>query len=217
MPATLDKAEEVRTTVRDGVSWEEYDAMIDADDGSRCTFDNGRLETMPPDSIGHDRREFRLELLAVQYMLHAGVPFLGIGGTTLRRQELLKGTDPDAAFYIGDAADALPIGTEDLDLSIHPPPNLVIEIDRYSSSIPREPILAALGVAELWRWSFARDAMAVRRLNDAGDAYVDSPNSLVLPGLPVDALADHVRLGRHLRDDQIATRWLAFLRDEARP
>ena len=203
-------------TVGENVSWDDYFAIDGEATNERYAYDRGRLEIRPAPTLGEARRTANFRSLATNYMLHAGVPFDGVGRATLFHAGLRVAADPEASFYVG-AVSADVVGVEDLDLHSDPSPNLVILVDRFVASIPREPILAALGVAELWRWSFARDAMVVHRLNDAGDAYVDSLNSLVLPGLPVDALAEHVRLGRHLRDDQIAARWTVFLRNEARP
>ena len=209
MPKTLDPT---KPAVIEGVSWEDYDAINGEETGERYTYDNGRLEIMPPPSIGHGRREAKLGDLTRDYLKFAGVPFEHVGVTTLKKQELLKGTDPDDAFYVGPDAEALPVGIDDLDLTIHPPPSVVIEIDRFSPSLPRRPILAAIGVPEVWRWTMRDDTFAIGRLNDAGDGYDDAPASVVLPDLPTDALAEHVRLGRHLRDDQVAARWQTFLR-----
>ena len=208
-PAVLDPE---KPALIDGVSWADYDAMTDQEGlpGGRYTYDDGRLEIMPPPSVAHEKRTVKLGDLTRDFLLLREIPFIRIRSTTLKRQDTLKGTDPDDAFYIDPDALGTSADVDDLDLAIHPPPNLVIEIDRTSSSIPREPILAALEVAELWRWDLRREAVAVRRLGDAG--YVDSPASVVLPGLPMDALAEHVRLGRHLRDDQVAVRWASFLR-----
>jgi Uma2 family endonuclease len=194
-----------------GVSWEEYEAINGEDSpGTKYTYDDGTLEIMPPPSFGHEDRTHSLGDLLVQYLLHAGVPYEHVGSTTLKRQDALKGTDPDDGFYIRPDA-SLPLGLDDLDLTIHPPPNLVIEIDPSNSSVPREPILAAVGVAEVWRWSFRYETLSIRAQAD-GTTYEDSPMSVLLPELPLKALVDHVLLRNHLRDSEVAARWIRFLR-----
>ena len=39
-----------------------------------------------------------------------------------------------------------------IDLTLDPPPDLAIEIDMTSPSIPRLPIYCALGIPEVWRF-----------------------------------------------------------------
>jgi Uma2 family endonuclease len=70
---------------------------------------------------------------------------------------------------------------EAFDHTIDPPPDLAIEVDITRRSIPREPIYAALGVPELWR--FEKQRLVVRILQ--GDSYVDSDASLSFPFLPM--------------------------------
>ena len=198
--------------VLDGVSWETYLSFgEDAGPGTRMTYDNGRLEIMPPISIGHDKRKSLLADLTTQYLLVRDIPYDRVGQTTLKRQELLKGTDPDDGFYIRPDEAGMPLDVDDLDLAIHPPPNLVIEVDRTSPSIPREPILAALGVSELWRWDFKGDMLSLHRLRDDMTGYGDIQASGLLPDLDVVALAEHVRLGRSCRQSEVVARWRNFL------
>jgi hypothetical protein len=42
-------------------------------------------------------------------------------------------------------------GRSELDLTVDPPPDLVIEIDMTSPSLPKFPIFAQSGVPEVWR------------------------------------------------------------------
>jgi Uma2 family endonuclease len=69
---------------------------------------------------------------------------------TLKRPDLRKGVEPDKLYFFGAKAERV-IGLRDLDLSIDPPPDLIIEVDETSTSVPRTPIFAALGILEVWR------------------------------------------------------------------
>src|SRR5690606_11711800 len=111
-------------------------------------------------------------------------------------------------YYV--RAEPPPPGTEQLDLSIHNPPDLVIEVDLSNSSIPKEPIYAAVGVVEVWRW--AKNDLTVRHLRADKSGYDDSARSALLPDLPVAVLAEHVRLGRKLAQHEVVARWSALLR-----
>jgi len=200
--------EQPTSAVLNGVSWETYLQLgEDAGPGTRMTYDNGRLEIMPPISIGHDKSKSILTSLVEQYLLVRGIPYDRVGSTTLKRQELLKGTEPDEAFYVRPDDAGMPADVEDLDLAVHPAPNLILEVDRTSTSIPREPIFAALGVSEVWRWDVADDSLRVRLLAPDARGYDDAEHSRLLPDLPLAALTAHARLGRTLRHSQILRQW----------
>jgi Uma2 family endonuclease len=71
------------------------------------------------------------------------------GSTTFRSKQKSKGLEPDECYYFREEARMR--GRKRINLKKDPPPELVVEIDITSRSIPREPIYAAMGVAEIWR------------------------------------------------------------------
>jgi len=73
---------------------------------------------------------------------------------------------------------------------IHRPPDLWIEVDIFSPSLPREPIYARLGVREIWRYDGSQ--LTVRILAPTGD-YIDSISSKVFPDLPMDRFGYYVQ------------------------
>jgi Uma2 family endonuclease len=83
----------------------------------------------------------------------------------------------------------------DIDL----PPDLSIEIDITTRSIRREPIYAAFGVPELWRFNAKR--LAVFHLSRG--RYVERSKSLAFPFLPMGEFEKYVL--RKTDDDQLAT------------
>ncbi len=119
-----------------------------------------------------------------------GLDVQSLGSTTFRQEDLDRGFEPDSCFYFAEAAHVR--GKEIVDLSIDPPPELVIEIDITSSSLPKDSIYATLGVPEVWR----HDGNALRiGLLDGGN-YVESMESAVIPILTADALSRFVDLSR---------------------
>jgi Uma2 family endonuclease len=78
---------------------------------------------------------------------------------------------------------APPADAEELDLATNPPPDIAIEVDIARSSIPRQPIYAAIGVPEIWRFDGSR--LTPMRLTTAGH-YEARPRSSVLPDLDFD-------------------------------
>jgi Uma2 family endonuclease len=200
--------EQPTSTVIDGVSWATYLAFTeDAGPGTRITYDNGRMEIMPPISMGHGDRNKVLTRLLEEFLRVANIQYTGIDVVTLQREDLLRACEGDQMYYV--RAQPPPPGTEQLDLSIHNPPDLIIEVDLSSASIDKEPLYAAFGVAELWRLD--GDELRVRRLSSDKAGYADSLMSGLLPELPVAALADHVHLARELPQPEVVARWRKLL------
>ena len=66
-----------------------------------------------------------------------------------------------------------------LNLTVDPPPDLVLEVDITHPSLDKLSIFAAVGVPEVWRY----DGERVRMLALAGDSYIEREQSLALPTL----------------------------------
>jgi len=71
-----------------------------------------------------------------------------LGSTTFRREDIERGFEPDSRFYIQNAARVR--GKKRIDLTVDPPPDLVIEIDITSLSLDKFPTFAQIGVPEVW-------------------------------------------------------------------
>jgi Uma2 family endonuclease len=77
-----------------------------------------------------------------------------------------------------------------------PVPELVVEVDLSSPSVPREPIYAALGVPEIWRWNNRR--LDCLQLTDG--QYRERQKSLAFPFLTTADLTRFIRM-RATQDD----------------
>jgi Uma2 family endonuclease len=131
--------------------WETYTKLLKAfaeRPRVKLTYDRGDLEIMAP-SLEHDDDGDVLgdfvKILAEAF----GLPLHRGGSVTLRRRRMKKGLEPDRCFWIASAPRMA--GVRKLDLRIHPPPDLAIEVDVSRSSLDRVGIYTALRVSELWR------------------------------------------------------------------
>ena len=97
----------------------------------------------------HEQPHFRLSLVVMALAEHMDFKVINAGATTFRNEESEQGLEADESFYIANAEAV--IGADDIDLAIHPPPDLSIEVDLTSSSISKEAIYARIRVPELWR------------------------------------------------------------------
>jgi Uma2 family endonuclease len=128
------------------VSWETYEGML-ADhrerSAPRLTYDHGTLEIMSPSPKREELNRTIAQLVEV-VAEECKINVRNLGSTTFKRDDLVKGFEPDSCFYIQSAS--LIRGKEEIDLSIDPPPDLVIEIEISHSSLDKLSIYA-----RIWR------------------------------------------------------------------
>lgn len=162
--------------------WEFYEFLLEqiGDRPIRVTFDDGSLEIMSP-LPRHERCKSRFARLIELLSLELDIPIQPLGSTTFRRKDRRKGLEPDECYYVQHAADVA--GKDELDLRVDPPPDLAIEIDITTRSIPRQPVYAALGMPEIWRFDGRRLAIL---LLDPDGKYAPAAASLAFPFLPME-------------------------------
>lgn len=163
------------------VSWSFYEHMLEeiGNRALRVTYDRGRMEIVAPYWLHEGVKSLIARLIEV-YSLEKDIPILPFGSATFRRRDLQRGLEPDECYYVSSRPRD-PHGIH-IDLTIDPPPDLAIEVDITHGSIPREPIYAALGVPELWRYDGAR-VIPLHRQPDG--RYQSAAVSLAFPDLPM--------------------------------
>src|SRR3954447_26703253 len=137
----------------DNISWDLYEDMLEAI-GERpihMTYDRGRLEIVTVSQL-HEKVKTAIARLLEAYADAMEIDMEGLGSTTFKRKDLLRGLEPDECYYVAHAADVA--GKNKLDLKVDPPPDLAIEVEVEISppDVARVPIYAALGVPEVWRY-----------------------------------------------------------------
>ena len=201
-PAPL--PETIQRVILRGISWATYERLLaehQESSGTHFTYDRGALEIMVL-SAGHEALKHTLALLVEILAEELNVDVYGLGSTTFRREDLERGFEPDACFYIQE--EALIRGKAEIDLAVDPPPDLVIEIDITSPSLNKFPIFAAVGVREVWRYDGAR--VVILKLEDS--KYVESVESTVLLKITGDTLTHFVEVSQQMK----RTAWLRHVR-----
>jgi len=162
-----------------GISWQTFQQLL-ADRGERCgvlvAYDCGTVELRVP-SQEHEWIKTTLTQVVEAVAFARDLHYRSLGSTTFVREDLARGFEPDACFYLDHAHAIAP--DRPLDLAVDPPPDLVIEVDITCSSLDKLPIYAALGVPEVWRYT--GNEVEIRCLLE--DAYRVSDTSRVLPGI----------------------------------
>jgi Uma2 family endonuclease len=111
-----------------------------------------------------------------------GIETRGFGSTTFRREDISRGFEPDSCFYIQNVGSIK--GVTRLDLAVHPPPDLLVEIDITHPSLDKFPLYAAAGVPEVWHY----DGRALKILRLEGSGYVETRESAAFTRLTDEVL-----------------------------
>ena len=161
-----------------GITWEMYQAIkADPDNRNlRLTYYRGMLEIMAP-SPEHEYYKKVIgrfvETMAEEFV----VSLYPLGSTTLDRQDLVSGSEPDECFYLTVSKIQQIKGKKRIDLEKDPAPDLVVEVDITSRSRYREQVYASLNVLEVWQY----DGKVLTLLELVGDRYVPIESSLAFP------------------------------------
>lgn len=177
-PATVERPrEQVRL---EGISWQTYEQLLHeiGEGATRLTYNRGVLEIAMSPSRRHETTGWFFGGLIRLLCQLQNIQVVAGGATTHRRQDLSKGIEPDACFWIQH--EAVMRGVLELDLAVNPPPDIVVEVDFHSSSRNRIEIYHALGVPEVW-W-YAHGTLQFLARTDAPDYQVVS-HSLCFPKL----------------------------------
>ncbi|WP_158633534.1 Uma2 family endonuclease [Tautonia sociabilis] len=188
-PLRRDLSAPERSILLDGISRDTYAAILrDFEDRQTfLTYDRGRLEIISP--------SFRHEVYGTLIGVMIGILAEEIGlavktgrSTTLRKQGLEMGRQPDECFWIADEPRLR--GRSDHDPEVDPPPDLAIEVEVSHRALNRLGIYAALGVPEIWRCDGRRLLIGVRQ-DDGSSAWVD--RSPWLPMRPPEVVIEFLR------------------------
>lgn len=187
-------------------SWATYQRLLAEREGPRprLAYDQGVLEIMTT-SLQHEKLVRLFEALINALALALDIDFESTGETTFQRADLQRGFEPDGSYYINSLQQIR--SRDHIDLSADPVPDLVIEVDFTSSSLNKQPIMATLGIGEIWH--YRDDKVTILRLID-GD-YQVTDQSLCFPGV-----TSH-RLSAWILASQLLSRpaWLKQIQNEA--
>jgi len=151
LPAQDIPREGTHRVILQGISWQTYQALLTElgdNRSSRLAYDQGVVEiTMPSDR--HETNKKLLERMVEALTEELDLPIKAFGSTTLNREDLQHGAEPDSCYYIQNVGR---LQGRTVDLTHDPAPDLVIEVDITSPSSRRLGIYRQLGVPEVWRY-----------------------------------------------------------------
>ena len=113
----------------------------------------------------------------------------------MKKSKSLAGKEPDGCYYI-KSLDL--IGKKiRIDFEHDPPPDVVVEVDLSTNTIPKLPIYQRLQVPEVWLYDGYE--MTIYRLSAQG--YKPVAQSLELPGCTSALLTDFLNASQDVEDD----------------
>ena len=170
-------AEEQRL-VLEGVTWEQYDALValfmNQFPALRMTYLEGTLE-LTTTSPEHERLKKIIARLIEAFAEELDVKLNGYGSATFRKEAAARGLEPDECYCLGE---------------LHDVPDIALEIVLTSGGIDKLKVYQGLGVQEVWFWE--NQQLRVYSLADPEQGYEALSNSLLLPQLDVGLLAGFV-------------------------
>jgi Uma2 family endonuclease len=178
--------------VLNNISWKQFERLLeDLGDrpSARIAYDRGTLEIMTP----LPEHEYYKEVIsdAIKNIAEElDLDYESFGSTTWKRESKLAGIEPDNCFYFQNEAAIR--GKLDLHLNQDPPPDLALEIDLTSKSLPRFPIYARLGISEIW--CYDRGKLTIYLLQ--GEQYLEAEKSLIFPNLPIQEIPNLIEQNR---------------------
>lgn len=178
-------------------TWDDYErltAAVGEASGLRISFADGELEIMTL-STEHESFAEMIGRLVDRISIGKNIDILFFGSATIKKSKRVAGSEPDACFYVQNAAKIG--GKIRVDFGVDPPPDVVAEIDWKHDSFYKFPIYAQLGVPEIWRYDGQKATFYKLENNEK---YVEIETSVALPVLTAKVLGDF--LNRNGKDAQ---------------
>jgi Uma2 family endonuclease len=192
-------SQQSQCVVLEVVSWKTFQALL-TDLGNhrstRLAYDQGVLEIFMPSEL-HEILNRLLAMFVTVLTDELGMKVKGFGSTTLSREDLERGVEPDSCFYIQNVDRIL---GHRLDLSVDPPPDLAIEVDITSASRRRFEVSRQLQIPEIWRYTEPEGVVIYQFQN--GD-YVRCEGSPTFPMVTGAVLSDLLQRADHEDDNKV--------------
>lgn len=150
-------------------------------------YHEGSLTLVSP-SQRHERGAERIDGVIKGVCAVLGIDYHATASTLYRRPGRDHGIEADKSYYIANEPAVRDIEEEDIDLSVYPPPDLVVESVATHEVRKSLVICRELGVPEVWVYRVRQRSLEFLHL-DAQGQYQAAPASRAFPFLtPADVL-----------------------------
>ena len=179
------------------ITWQTYQLLLLETGDRRAVrfcYHRGVLEIVMPLDV-HEAINRLLEKIISAITFELGLSIKSFGSTTLNREDLLAGVEPDSCFYIQNARQ---IKGRKIDLQNDPPPDLAVEVDITRSSRFRFTTYKHLGIPETWRYT-AKEGIKIYQLQN--NEYIESEFSPTFPMLSGTVINQFLQKANQIDDD----------------
>ncbi|HEY9645361.1 MAG TPA: Uma2 family endonuclease [Chroococcidiopsis sp.] len=192
------------------ISWETFERLlVEAGDNRNTRFHylDGMLEIMSPLSRHEGSNRF-IESLISAIADELDLNLRKLGSLTMKRRDRQAGGEPDSCYYIQN--EPLIRHKPEVDLTLDPPPDLVLEVDITNPSSRRLPIYANLGVPELWTYNGR--TLQYYHLQDG--TYQPIDHSPTFPWLPPTIILEYLDKRFEIGETKAIRQFRAWVREQ---
>ncbi|MGI0480239.1 Uma2 family endonuclease [Geminocystis sp. CENA526] len=193
------------------VSWATFNHLLDElgnKRSQRLTYYNHILEIMSPLGIHENNNRF-IESLIFVIADELGLNLKKFGSLTLKSPQFQQAVEPDSCYYLQNEPKVR--NKQQIDLTINPPPDLVLEIDITSGSLHKLPIYANLGVPEIWRYH--AEKLTVFIFEKETNNYQECDQSFVFPFLDLSLIPELIQQSSIERETAVLRAFRKYIRD----
>jgi Uma2 family endonuclease len=151
-PPELGDVEDIPPLILPNIRWQTYEALLwDLKNTRRVrvAYDQGTLELITP-SQEHESYSLSIHDCLVILADELNLNLRNLGSTTWKKEDIQRGLEPDQCYYIQNEPRVR--SQLKIDLTVDPPPDLVLEVDITSGSLNKFPIYQSLKIPEVWRY-----------------------------------------------------------------
>lgn len=177
------------------VDWQQFETLLTElgpERVARLTLMRDRLEMVTP-TPDHERCTRLLESLILVLAEEAGLGVEAIAPALLKRPDIACAVEPNAVYYIGPHQATTTLAEHNrgvIDLTLDPPPTLVVEVAMTKSQLDKLGLYETLGIQEVWRYltkggdDVLKGELRFYRLH--GETLEPATSSQVFPPLTCD-------------------------------
>ncbi|MBL1210656.1 Uma2 family endonuclease [Geminocystis sp. GBBB08] len=211
MSSILTKSIAENIILLNNVSWETFNHLLEELGDQRnqlLTYYLGNLEIMSPLGEHENNNRFIDDIIrAIADELNLNLK--KFGSLTLKSNQEKQAVEPDSCYYLNN--EPLVRNKQHIDLSIDPPPDLVLEIDITSGSLNKLPIYATLKVPEIWRYNGQK--LTVFCFNAETNNYQQLTKSNTFPWLNLDLIPQLINQSLDLGETATLKQFRQWIKD----